>query len=223
MRESGLRSVCSKRSLVRVRCFRTFYSYTNTVKCDDVQLFATTDPIDLSPVAAAIRGSSCFRFAWRFFNCYLPNLDSAETVRSALSEITCDDELHSFLRDSHAEFDSRQFEIEPLHCHVKIERDGACFLDVITRASLDRIGAYSINRSRSTDEERQPIHQLFSSIGPYSAFYTKPGSEVGCEVCQSRHNDLFTNWYFQFAWDYTFIVTWPASSLIWLGCLTDTD
>ena len=188
-----------------------------------LKLFATEDRVDLTQFATSIRSSSNFRFAWQFFTCYEPSLDSAETIRSALNEIAGNANLSAFLRDSIDDIYPRKFEIQPLHCHANIERDGAYFLDTMTRASLDRLGAYSVNLARSTDSERQPVHQLFSSIGHYLAFSTKPGTEPGCDVCQDRHNDLFTNWFFEVAWDYMFILTWPSDSLIWVGCLTDTD
>lgn len=181
------------------------------------------DRIDLSAIATAIRRSSNFRFAWRFFDLDARDLRSPDTIRSALDTITRREDLHSFLRHSLDEIYPRDFQIEPLHCHASIRRDDAYFLDTMTRAALDRLGAYSIDLAPSTAIEREPVHELFSSLGPYVAFTTGPGSFPDCDICKHYNNDLFSNWFFDVAWDYTFLVTWPTAKVFWLACLTDTD
>lgn len=188
-----------------------------------MQIVTVDDPFDLSEVADAIRRSSNFRFAWRFFSLYTNNLRSYATVAAALDAIILQPELHSFLADSIDDIYPRKLEISPLHIHASIVNDNGHFLDTMTRASLDRLGAYSRDLSNSTSKERAPIHKLFSSIGPYIAFHTQPGSRPDCEECRSYNNDLFSNWFFGVAWDYTFLLTWPSASVLWMGCLTDTD
>lgn len=181
------------------------------------------DPFDLSELASAIRSSSNFRFAWRFFALYADDLRSYATIAASLDAIAQQRELHSFLADSMDDIYPRTFEIAPLHPHASIVNDGGYFLDTMTRASLDRLGAYSRDLSPSTSEERSPIHKLFSSIGPYIAFCTQPGNRPDCDACQSHNSDLISNWFFDVAWDYTFLLTWPSASVLWMGCLTDTD
>lgn len=188
-----------------------------------MNLIAVDDPIDLSAVAAAIRKSSNFRFAWQFFDFGERRLSSPDAIRHALDAIVRREDLHSFLRHSLDNIYPREFQIEPLHRHASIQRDDGHFLDTMTRASLDRLGAYSRDMSPSTPIERQVIHKLFSSIGDYSAFATVSGSEPGCDICKRHNNELFCNWFFDVAWDYTFLVTWPSACLLWIGCLTDTD
>ena len=93
----------------------------------------------------------------------------------------------------------------------------------MTRASLDRLGAYSRDLSPSTAEEREAVHKLFSRMGPYSAFKIDPGTHPDCDICRQHNSHLFSNWFFGVAWDYIFLVSWPLASLFWMGCLTDTD
>ena len=181
------------------------------------------DPLDLSDVACAIRRSSNFRFAWQFFSLYADDMRSYATIAASLDAIIRQRELHSFLAESMDVIYPRTFAIAPLHEHASIVNDGGYFLDTMTRASLDRLGAYSRDLSPSTSEERSPIHKLFSSIGPYVAFHTQPGNRSDCDDCRSPNNDLISNWFFDVAWDYTFLLTWPSASVLWMGCLTDTD
>jgi hypothetical protein len=188
-----------------------------------MQIAPIDDPFDLSDVADAIRRSSNFRFAWRFFSLYAEDLRSYATVAACLDAIVHNRELHSFLVDSMDDVYPRTFEIAPLHIHASIVNDGGYFLDTMTRASLDRLGAYSCNLSPSTSEERAPIHKLFSSLGPYIAFHTQAGNKPDCDDCRSHNNNLISNWFFNVAWDYTFLLTWPSASVLWMGCLTDTD
>lgn len=181
------------------------------------------DPIDLTELAAAIRESSNFRFAWRFFSLMADDLRSYATVTASLDAIVRRPDLHSFLSESMDDIYPRQFKIEPLHKHASLAINGGYFLDTMARASLDRLGAYSHDLSPSTSGERDVIHRLFSSLGKYVAFHTKPGNDPNCDYCKTNNNDLVSNWFFDIAWDYTFLLTWPTASLLWMGCLTDTD
>lgn len=188
-----------------------------------IHLAVTEDRIGLYGLAKSIRASSNFRFEWQFYDYFGPYDETADSIRSALNLIAVTPELHDFLRSSLDEIYPREFTISPLHEHASIVRDEAYFLDSVTCASRDRLGAYSRDLSASTAAERRPVHELFSSIGEYRAYYTRSGSQPGCEICKIHNNDLFTNWHYDVAWDYTFVVTWQEASLLWLGCLTDTD
>lgn len=188
-----------------------------------LNLSPTADPIDLSELAAAVRSSSNFRFTWRFFRLKAADLRAYSTVAASLDAIVRRSDLHSFLSDSMDDIYPRQFQIEPLHKHASLEIDSGYFLDTMARASLDRLGAYSRDLSPSTSDERAEIHRLFLSLGPYIAFHTKPGNDPNCEYCKIHNNDLISNWFFDVAWDFTFLLTWPNASVLWMGCLTDTD
>jgi len=188
-----------------------------------MHLSPTDDCFDLTALSKSICASSNFRFAWQFYDYRGPGLESPDSMRTALNLIAADDSLHDFLRSSLDDIYPRDFEIGPLHEHATIKQDGRFFLDTFARASLDRLGAYSRDLSPSTADERKPIHKLFSSPGRYHAFNTEPGAQAGCSICQQHNNDLISNWHFDVAWDYTFLLTWPHASIVWLGCLTDTD
>ncbi len=181
------------------------------------------DPFDLSELAAAIRRSSNFEFAWQFFSLRADDLRSENAVASALDAIVSRPDLHAFLAESVDHIHPQKFEIAPLHVHASVERDDNYFLDTLARASLDRLGAYSRDLTASTAAERSTIHRLFSSIGSYLAFHTQPGNTPGCDGCRIHNNDLISSWFFDVAWDYTLLLTWPATSTMWMGCLTDTD
>jgi len=181
------------------------------------------DRLDLAALASAIRSSSNFRFAWQFFSLHTDDLHSSSTVAASLDEIVRRPDLHSFLSDSMDDIYPRKFEINQLHRHASIVNNNGYFLDIMACASLDRLGAYSRDLSSSTSDERDVIHRVFSSIGEYTAFYTEPGKHPDCEYCKSHNNDLISNWFFDVAWDFTFLLTWPTVSLLWMGCLTDTD
>ena len=182
-----------------------------------------SDAFDLQHLAASIRRSSNFRFAWQFYSVTAADLDSVGTVAEILSVIIAQPGLHAFLAISLDEIYPRDFQIEPLHKHASIVRDETSFLDTMARASLDRLGAYSRDLSRSTAEEREPIHKLFSRMGRYSAFTIASGINSDCNICRHHNSHLFSNWFFDVAWDYIFLLSWPRESLFWMGCLTDTD
>jgi len=188
-----------------------------------MQITPIDDPIDLSGLTNQIRQSSNFRFAWRFFSFDAAELEPHAIVVAALDAIVSRPELHSFLSDSMDVIYPRKFEIEPLHDHATLVNDDEYFLDTMARAFHDRLGAYSRDLSPSTSNERAPIHRLFSSIGRYIAFHTQRGNDPDCDACRSLNNDLISNWFFDVAWDFTFLLTWPSASTLWMGCLTDTD
>ena len=67
------------------------------------------------------------------------------------------------------------------------------------------------------------VTMLSSRLGHFYAFTTVPGSQDGCDICANLNSHLFSNWFFDVAWDFTFFVTWPDARTLWMGCLSDTD
>jgi hypothetical protein len=145
---------------------------------------AICDSFDLGPLAASIRRSSNFRFAWQFYSVFGADLNALATTAEILRVIITQPSLHFFLANSLDDIYPRKFQIEPLHEHATIVRGGASFLDTMARASLDRLGAYSRELSPSTADEGEPIHKLFSRMGQYSAFTIEPGRVSTCTFCQ---------------------------------------
>jgi hypothetical protein len=96
-------------------------------------------------------------------------------------------------------------------------------MNVLAQAANDHLGAYSSDLRQSTPGEMRVIDELFSSVGPYCAFSIVPGSVPTCPVCREYDHRNFSSWFYGVAWDYCYLVTWPKSELIWMGCLTDTD
>jgi hypothetical protein len=184
---------------------------------------AIEDPLGLGSLAASIRHSSNFRFAWRFYRVQGKDLRQVGSISAILRAIIEVPALHSFLADTPDNTYPSPFQIEPLHRHASIDRDLAGFLDTMARASLDRLGAYSQDLSPSTPDEREVINKLFSRVGSYSAYTINPGTQADCEDCRQHDSHLFSNWFYGVAWDYTFLVTWPLASILWMACLTDTD
>ena len=189
----------------------------------DLTISAINDPIDLLPLATSIRSSSNFRFAWQFYSLQADDLRSYSTIAGSLDLIIRRSDLHAFLANSMDDIYPREFTIRPLHTHASIVYDNGYFLDVMARASLDRLGAYSRNLSPATPAERETVNRIFASQGRFRAFHTQRGDHPDCSQCRRGDTDLISNWFFDVAWDYTFLLTWPEASLLWMGCLTDTD
>ncbi|MHB0959629.1 MAG: hypothetical protein ACYC0X_29450 [Pirellulaceae bacterium] len=178
---------------------------------------AVDDALDLRELAGRIRGSSNFRFAWRFFSVDGCDLRRADCIWRVLSLIVEAPALHSFLRDTVDDIYPRTFTIDQLHEHCAIESSLDDFLDTIARAANDHLGAYSRALRPSTFEERQAVAALFGSIGDFVAFGIGPGADAECNVCQQYNHQLFSSWFFGVAWDFTFFVTWPKLGLLWMG------
>lgn len=180
-------------------------------------------PVSLSSLQKAIQSSSNFRFASQFFTIGGRSKADSETARALLSSVIEAPDLQAFLRDSFAPVTNETFSIEPLHEHALLARADSEFEQTLANAAADRLGAYSRNLSDAGNEQVQAIRQLFASLGPYSAFELVPGTAAGCPTCKHHNGHLFSSWFYGVAWDWCFCLIWPASSLAWLGCLTDTD
>jgi hypothetical protein len=183
-------------------------------------------PVSLEALAARIRASSNFRFCWQWFSCDPPCEASPAAARRILDQIASEADCHEFLKSEGASVDSNEkFKIEPLHGHSTVVRADGDFEKILARAAADHLGAYSRDLSDASVDQVQEVRNLFSSVGPYSCFELTPGEVTGCETCGVYHPLLafFTNWFYGVAWDWCFCIIWPTRSLVWVGCLTDTD
>jgi hypothetical protein len=183
-----------------------------------VVYLATCDaPFSLDRLAARIRKSSNFRFAWQFYHCNGIDPQSALNIREALEAIIATPELHKFLQESFKPMYAKAFEVEPLHEYCRVAAASDEFENTLARAASDHLGAYSRNLREATAGEIQEIKDLFGSIGQYRAYELLPGS-VG-----DHNNHLFSSWFYGVAWDWCLFALWPRRNLLWVGCLTDTD
>ena len=181
------------------------------------------DPIDLSDAASRIRSSSSFRLAWQFHQIDdVDNID-ADTCRTLLNNIVADPNLHDFLRSSIDDIYPRDFEIWPLHEHCEIRECTDDFVDTFARGVFDHLGAYSRDLRQSTTDEVQYVRQSFSELGSFLAYSIFPGAHADCPDCQQYNHQLFSNWFFDVAWDFTYFVAWTERKIIWVCCLSDTD
>lgn len=177
-------------------------------------------PVSLDPLAAAVRASSNFRFAWQWFSCPETKLSGIDEARDILGAVIGSADCHAFLTQS---VDSPVFTIEHLHEHVGFVAADGAFEQVLARAAAAQLGAYSRILSDATPAQIGEIQVLFGSLGPYRAFELNPGSVAGCPTCKEYNNHLFTSWFYGVAWDWLFCVRWTKRSLTWIGCLSDTD
>ncbi len=191
-------------------------------------------PLRLTDLAAAIRTSSNFRFAWQTYD--LPGLgawrrqhppqaatDANFWLRTAINTVVADPQLHRFLRDSFDPMYDPEFQIEPLHDHARLEPCPDTFEEILASAAADRLGAYSRTRQPASARQRKEIATLFGQPGPYTAHQLLPGSVQNCPICRRHNGHLFTNWFFGVAWDWCLLAAWPQHDMLWIGCLTDTD
>jgi hypothetical protein len=179
---------------------------------------ATFDaPFSLDDLAARIRKSSNFRFAWQFYQCSGIDPQSAVNIRNALEAIIATPELHKFLQESFEPLYAQAFEVEPLNENCRVDAAMGEFENTLASAASDHLGAYSRNLRDATTAEIQEIKDLFGSIGQYRAFALLPGSGG------QYNSHLFSSWFFGVAWDWCLIALWPRRNLLWVGCLTDTD
>lgn len=181
------------------------------------------DPLDLSDAASKLRSSSNFRLSWQFHEVDGVEGIDAEVCRSLLQRIVADPTLHEFLRASIDEIYPPDFEIWPLHEHCEIRECTDEFIDTFARAVFDHLGAYSRELRPSTLEERDFVWQTFSPLGDFCAYSIFPGNHADCRKCQQYNHQLFSNWFFNVAWDYAYFVAWPDRRIVWLGCFSDTD
>ncbi len=181
------------------------------------------DPIDLSDAASKLRSSSNFRFAWQFHQIDAVDDIDTDACRTLLHNVVIDPTLNEFLRSSIDDIYPRDFEIWSLHEHCQIRECTDEFLDSFARGVFDHLGAYSRDLRESTADERGYVRQTFSALGEFMAYSIFPGNHPDCADCKQYNHQLFSNWFFDVAWDYTYFVVWPDSRIVWLGCFSDTD
>ena len=181
-------------------------------------------PVSLETLARRIRESSNFLFAWQWFSCDLPCEASSAAARRILDHVARDAGCHEFIKTGGA-FDENDFRIEPLHEHFIVAPADGTFEMTLARAAADHLGAYSRDLSVALPEQVQEVRSLFSTVGPYMCFELTEGNVAGCPTCSVYKPLLasYTNWFYGVAWDWCFCIIWPTRSLVWMGCLTDTD
>ena len=181
------------------------------------------DLLDLSDAASQIRSSSNFRLAWQFHLVDVVRSIDSTTCRRLLDAIVEDSKLHEFLQCSIDDIYPREFEIEPLHSHCEIHECTDDFVDTFARAIFDHLGAYSKDLRQSTVDECDYVRRLFLQLGHFETFSIYPGTHAECLECQQYNHQLFTNWFFDVAWDFTYFVAWPDHNIVCVICLSDTD
>jgi hypothetical protein len=186
-------------------------------------LVTCADAFSLNDLAARIRRSSNFRFAWQFFRSDGIAPQSPEDVRSALDSIIAIPDLHQFLRESFQPMHDDAFQIESLHEHCQVVPAADEFEGILASAAGDHLGAYSRELHPANATEIQEIRDLFVSPGSYRAYRMVPGEVGDCPTCRAYNNQLFTNWFYGVAWDWCLFTSWTSRDLFWMGCLTDTD
>ena len=180
-------------------------------------------PFSLDDLAARIRKSSNFRFAWQFYRLSGMELRSPSDVRQALETIIANADLHRFLQNTFESMCDEAFESEPLHEHCQVADASEEFVNILASAAGDHLGAYSRELRPANAGEKLEVKELFGCVGSYYAFQLLPGNVPDCSTCREYNNHLFTTWFYGVAWDWCLFVSWPSRELFWIGCLTDTD
>jgi hypothetical protein len=178
------------------------------------------DLICLDDLAARIRASSNFRFAWQFFQSHGMDLESPTELRRAFDAILASPSLHEFLRNSFVPMYHEAFTISPLHEHCRVGLTEE-FENILARAANDHLGAYSRDLRDATFAEKAEINELFSRLDRYRPFQLLPGNVPGCMACTYSH--IFSTWFYSVAWDWCLMAAWPSWGVLWMACLTDTD
>jgi hypothetical protein len=187
------------------------------------QLSPIPDPVSLDDLAARIRNSSNFRFNWQWYALDHEVMPSPAAARMILKHVIEVPECHQFLRGTFDDMYEREFKVEPIHEHCRIQPADGRLPDVLAAAAGDHLGAYSRELRSATVSERSEADRAFQCMGDYRAFELLPGEVPGCKQCQDYWNHLFTNWFYSVAWDWCFCAIWSNRPLAWVGCLTDTD
>ena len=188
-----------------------------------MQIAPVEDPFALDELAAQIRKSSNFRFAWQFYHWSAAASSSPLAFRAAIDTVISTPGLHAFLAHSFDPMYDKVFQIRPLHEHCRIELADGEFESILAKAAGDHLGAYSKIMRDATDSEQQAVKVLFGSLGIYRAYQLRPGDVPNCSVCRNYNSHVFSNWFFDVAWDWCLFATWPDQGVLWIGCLTDTD
>jgi hypothetical protein len=212
-----------RRALVKQVAYWLPVEKHSTTRRAFLNIRAIDDPIDFTQVASKIRSSSNFRIAWQFFMLDEINAIRPTACRAFLEAIVSVPEWHAFLRDSFDDAYSPEFEIYPMHGHCEIRECTEDFVDTFAQAAFDLLGAYSRVHRRSTVEEREYIETLLSPLGRFEAYSIFAGTEENCHVCRQYDHWLFTNWFYDVAWDFAYFIVWPDRKIVCVCCLTDTD
>ena len=186
-------------------------------------LVACDSPIDLEDLAKRIRSSSNFRLAWQAYEYDDLDPSSPQSIRSALEAIIAIPALHGFLRDSFKPLYEPSFRIGPPHEHAFVAPAADQFEDILAAAAGDHLGAYSETLRPAAEHERAEVRRRFAQAGSYLAYELRPGEQPGCRGCEYYRNHVFTNWFYEVAWDWCLLTAWPQRRVLWMGCLTDTD
>jgi hypothetical protein len=110
-----------------------------------------------------------------------------------------------------------------LHNHCQIRECTDEFVDTFARGVFDHLGAYSRDLRESNTNERGFVRKTFSLLGDFVAYSIFPGNAPNCDDCKQYNHQLYSNWFFDVAWDFTYFVIWPDSKIVWVGCFSDTD
>jgi hypothetical protein len=180
-------------------------------------------PASLDEVAARVRHSSNFRFAWRWFDLGVATSGLPTDAELVMSTLIATPTCHAFLRDSFNPMYDPTFTIEPVHEHAQFREATLEFEKTLARAAADRLGAYSRHLTDAEPADVGMVRRSFSSAAPYTAFVLEPGRATGCSVCKAHNGYLFTSWFYGVAWDWCFCLLSRARPLAWVGVLTDTD
>lgn len=168
----------------------------------------------------SIRSVSNFRVACQFYQSPAWRIESEADVARAFRCIVEESNLHSFLVDTFDRELNEQFKIEHPHEHCKFKAITS-MEPTLARAAANQLGAYSgLKKAKPMQIHR--IKDLFSSLGPYVTYELMDGNESGCNIC-GFNSRLYSNWFYDVAWDWTYFVTWPLAETCLMICMTDTD
>ncbi|MEP2935743.1 MAG: hypothetical protein ABJM06_14980 [Gilvibacter sp.] len=179
--------------------------------------------IDLKQLEMNISKSSNFQFAHQFFYVNTSSLHDSNKLPYVINQIADDPELHQFLVNNFNNIYSVEFEINHLNKYSYFEKSRELFGQILAGASNDILGAYSIQLRAPKPKEVEEIYEVFDSLGMFEGFVLatrKPERNIEHNTQGTAH---FSSWFYDVAWDYLIVATWPKDNILWLGCLSDTD
>jgi len=179
--------------------------------------------IDLKQLEIDIRKSSNFQFAHQFFHVNISSLQDSKKLPFVLNQIADAPELHQFLINNFTNIYSVDFEINHLDEFSYFENDRELFGQILAGASHDIMGAYSKQLRIPTKKEVEEIFELFGSLGNFDGFVLKTRKHERNKDYEAIGAAHFSSWFYDVAWDYLIVATWPKENIFWLGCLSDTD
>ncbi|PHR88853.1 MAG: hypothetical protein COA78_36165 [Blastopirellula sp.] len=161
-------------------------------------------------------GSICFTFSYVDPND--PNLPSRiiEGLRNAPQH-------HSFLADQDPQSEGEQYTFDPIHRHARWVANNEEVLDILARGRLNKLGAYSTSHQEPSRQEKDRIDALLSAKGPYKSYSLWQGDDPTCAVCSQYNNHLFSNFFYEVAWDWCIQIVWADVQECCIIFLTDTD